>query len=405
MVLLRYRNIIEMKYKIFYEYNGVLKNKILKANSLDELKLHNDLPKNIIKIKKIKNIKLEFNFIRKNDQELLELFYEMSVMLEANLPIKDVVEILLNTQFSSTVKKILLSIQNSLLNGQPIYKSLKTYQNYLGYLPILFFRLGERNGNIAYSISSLYQILNESFIIKQKLKKAISYPSILVAALFIAVGIIFNFVIPRFDYIFSQLGDNLPFSTYCLVWIKNFIDNYYIYILLVFLMLMSLLIVLYKFYKYKIDQILLLNIPYFSNMYRYMILYKLFLSLSFIVKSKFQFQDALQSSKNISNNLYVKNNFENIIQDINNGYSISRAFEKTNLFDTVTIRLLLTAQKTNKMEIILEDIQKIYQKKLSQNIKLFTTFLEPFLILIISSIVLWLVLAIMTPVWQLSSLI
>jgi len=149
----------------------------------------------------------------------------------------------------------------------------------------------------------------------------------------------------------------------------------------------------------------LLYIPYFSNMYRYMILYKLFLSLSFIVKSKFQFQDALQSSKNISNNLYVKNNFENIIQDINNGYSISRAFEKTNLFDTVTIRLLLTAQKTNKMEIILEDIQKIYQKKLSQNIKLFTTFLEPFLILIISSIVLWLVLAIMTPVWQLSSLI
>ena len=113
----------------------------------------------------------------------------------------------------------------------------------------------------------------------------------------------------------------------------------------------------------------------------------------------------MDSAKNISHNLYVKRNLENIIRDINNGMSISRSFEKTNLFDKVAIRLLLTAQKTNQMERILEDIQKIYKKRLSQNIEKFTLFLEPLLILIISSVVLWLVLAIMTPVWELSSVI
>jgi general secretion pathway protein F len=136
-----------------------------------------------------------------------------------------------------------------------------------------------------------------------------------------------------------------------------------------------------------------------------MILYKLFLSLSLIVRSKFQFQDALKNSKDISNNSFVKYQLNKIIKDINKGVSISKAFEDTNMFDTITLRLLLTAQQTNKMALILEDIQSLYHERLNKNIKTFTLFLEPTLILIIASIILWLVLAIMTPIWQLSSVL
>lgn len=394
-----------MRFKFWYEKNHRLNTITIISNSFDELKYDINYPDNIIKIKELKPININKQFILKDDKEFLEFFYEMSTMLESKLPIKDVVEILLNTDFSNNIKNILLSIDNALKNGQPIYKALKVHQDYLGYLPILFFKLGERNSNLDQSINSLYKILYENFTIKEKLKKAISYPMILVVSLFISVATIFYFVIPKFQYIFIQLGDSLPFSTYLLLKFKSFLDDNYIFLTVFIVIFWLISTIIYKNYKYYFDKIFILHIPYFSNMYRYMVFYKLFLSISLIVKSKFQFQDAIISTKNISNNLYIKNNLENIIQDINNGMSISRSFEKTSLFDRVAIRLLLTAQKTNKMEKILDDIQKIYKKRLGQNIKIFTTFLEPTLIFIISTIILWLVLAIMTPVWELGNLI
>ena len=84
-----------MKYKIFYEENSKLKNKIFNATSLEELTSFNSLPLNIIKIKELKTYKFDkFSFVITNENEILELFYEMSIMLEAKLPIKDVVDIL-----------------------------------------------------------------------------------------------------------------------------------------------------------------------------------------------------------------------------------------------------------------------------------------------------------------------
>ena len=394
-----------MKYKIYFEVDKTLESIILEANSIKELKNDKNYPYNVIKIKKLISLNLKDKFTFKNDKEVLELFYEMSTMLEAKLSIDEVLEILINTKFSPNIHKVLLSMKNALINGQDIYKSLQNNKKYIGYLPIIFFKIGERNSNLSCSISSLYSLLNENYIIKQKLKTAISYPLILLFALFVSIVVIFSFVIPKFEYIFTKLGDDLPFSTFVLLFIKNFVSLYYVHILLIFSFLYILMLFLYEKYKYFVDKFVILKVPYISSMYRYMVFYKLFLSLYLIIKSKFQFQNALISIENISSNLYVKGKIKEIIQDINNGMSISRAFEKTQLFDNIAIRLLLTAQKTNTMEIILFDIQKLYKNRLNQYIRRLTLVLEPLLIFIISSVVLWLVLAIMTPIWQMGSLI
>ena len=54
--------------------------------------------------------------------------------------------------------------------------------------------------------------------------------------------------------------------------------------------------------------------------------YRLFLSMSIIVKSKYQFQVAITNSKNIVNNLYVQKMMDKVVLNIKNGTSISEAF-------------------------------------------------------------------------------
>ncbi|HIP12084.1 MAG TPA: type II secretion system F family protein [Arcobacter sp.] len=394
-----------MRFKVYYEDDKKLKSISLDANSKSDLKENENYPYNVVKIKEISKFEFQNKFIIKNDKEILEIFYEMSTMLEAKLSIDEVLEILLNTKFSKNTNEVLLSMRNALANGYDIHKALQKHQKYIGYLPIIFFKIGERNSNLAESISSLYNLLNENYIINQKLKSATSYPIMLLFALLTSLIVIFIYVIPKFEYIFSSLGDDLPLSTFMLLFIKDFVSLYYVYIFLSLFIIYILTLSIYKKYQYFFDEVLISKIPYVSSMYKYTVFYKLFLSLYLIVKSKFQFQNALISVENISSNLYVRTKIKDIIQDINNGMSISRAFEKTKLFDNIAIRLLLTAQKTNKIETILFDIQQLYKKRLMQYIKKLTLVLEPLLMAFISSIVLWLVLAIMTPIWQMGTLI
>ena len=107
----------------------------------------------------------------------------------------------------------------------------------------------------------------------------------------------------------------------------------------------------------------------------------------------------------IINNKYLFFILENIVKDIYNGESISVAFKNTKEFDSFATRLLNTAQKTNKMEQLLLDIVNIYANNLNKTIEKFKAFLEPFLVLLIAVIILYLVLAIMTPIWDLSSIL
>jgi len=65
----------------------------------------------------------------------------------------------LNILFNKHIKEILFSMQTALKNGQDVYESLYKHKYYVGYISIIFFKIGERNSNFSQSISSLYTVL------------------------------------------------------------------------------------------------------------------------------------------------------------------------------------------------------------------------------------------------------
>lgn len=394
-----------MKYKITYQENSKIQYKIIEAQNKDELKKSPQFPTNSIKIKEYNSFKIDsFNFNVDNKKQTFELFSSLSIMLNSNLTLNETIELLLQTKQEKIIIEILETIQNSIKTSQPINIALKKYTSYLGDTSILLLTLGLENGNVKQSINSLVEILQEDIKISDKLKDIIRYPLILIFSLFIAVSMIFIYVIPNFEFVFNLLENDIPLSTRSLLFVKNFIESYF-YIVIVFVSL--LFFFLYQVYfKYKLffDKILILKIPILSSLLQDYFFYKLFLSISIIVKSKYQFQTAILNSKNIIKNKYIQNSINKILINITNGSPIAQAFEDTLVFDDFTIKLLYMAQYTNEYESILSDIAIFHKKRFKKSMKNFSSLLEPILILLIATIVLWIVLSIMQPIWQMSSI-
>lgn len=389
-----------MIYKIKYIKEQKLNNIQLEASSIDELKSLKEFPTDIIDIK-LKNPKVTLSFNKKID--LLPILKQLKVMLDAKLTISEAISLVLQNQPSKQITKILIIIENSIKNSITIENSLVKYKKDIPTIILFFLDLGIKNGDINQTIDSLITILQEDKLSKDSLKNSLKYPMILFGSLFLSIGMIFIYVIPNFEYIFSSMKTHLPVSTVILLQFKDIILEYYWIILATIVGSLFIIKAIYKKYQFFWDKVLVLNIPILSKVLRSYQFYTLFLALLTLVKSKYQFQTALQNSKDIASNLYIKKILDQIILDLKGGLSIYEAFNKTKLFDNLTLKLLFTAEQTSNYTTILDEIVKIHKNYFKQSIEKLNTAIEPLSVLIISLIVLWLILALMSPIWNLSN--
>ena len=394
-----------MQFKVVYQDSKKTHTIVIESDSLESLQKHKKFPSNVIRIIEVKNYKLSILSSKNLKKEVIEFFIQLDMMLRANVTFSEVIDLLLESEQEKKIKEILEIIKKSLTSSVEIDEALVQYKNILGDTSLLFLKLGFKNGNIKESIHSLVEVLTEDMSSKDKLYETMRYPLILIGSLLISIGMIFIYVLPNFEFIFTLLKDDIPFATNILIFIKGMFDDYFLLILFVTGMFFVLCYWLVLKNRYSFDRFILLKIPIFSKLIQSYYFYRLFLLLSIIVKSKYQFQIAIENSKNIVTNLYVQESMEKVLIHIRNGMSISQAFQKSQLFDSLTMKLLHTADHTNNYESILCDITKLYKKGFQKSLKNFSSVVEPVLILLISLVVLWLILAIMLPIWNLGTVI
>jgi type II secretory pathway component PulF len=388
-------------YAIIYQENAKIYKKEISLSQKETIEDIFDKYPHIISIKR-KGIKKSSLFKRKRKDEIYLLFSQLSMMVDSGLTLVEAIEIINSKNTNPIIGEILQRLKEAIVKSLPIDKLLLPYEKYLGKTPIVFLQLGFNNGNINIVLKALVEVLKQDNTVKNQLKQSLRYPILLLVSLIIAIGMIFVYVLPNFEFIFN-VQKNIPFATKILLDIQYSISHYYIRISATILILTVGTILTIRKYPLWWDKIKLRNIPLFSKILQYYYFYKLFLAMSIIVQSKVQFQIAVLNSKQIIDNRYIQKTIEQILQEIKNGSTIAQSFSQYSLFDEVIIKLLVSAENSSNYANVLEHIAQYYKKKFQSSIQNFEAILEPFIVMMISLIVLWLILAIMVPIWDMAS--
>jgi general secretion pathway protein F len=111
------------------------------------------------------------------------------------------------------------------------------------------------------------------------------------------------------------------------------------------------------------------------------------------------------NSSILLNNQYLLDKITTLNKRIQNGDTISSAFEETGLFDELILRLISTGEKSNALRLSVSECEKIYKQKLDERIKLFSSLIEPIFIVIIMLLIVWVVLAVLVPLWGIGEVI
>ena len=392
------------KYKIKYQEKNEIKEIILETSNLSNEKM----PANIIEIKEYKNY-FSSEFFRKkriNDKKINLLFYELNLMLQANINLSDALDILIKNKKDKSIIGFLEALKYSFSNAKLIEENLNDFK--INNLVIAFLKLSQDNGNITLNIKALSNLLLENYEIKRNFIKAISYPIVLIISFILSLISIFFFVIPKFQMIFSQTTQELPFATKMLLKTQYILENYFFSIFLLFFFLVLAVFYLYRqnsAFNYYCDKFLVTKIFLIKDIYLNMQLYKLFLVIDIMLKSNYEFHKAFISSKILLKSKYLLDKMHLIDNLLQNGKSINDSFFKTQIFDDIVLNLINTGEVSNSLGITIDEIKKIYKNRFNDKMNLLTSLIQPIFLIVIMGLILWIVLAIFMPIWDMGNMI
>ncbi|HHS6912244.1 TPA: type II secretion system F family protein [Campylobacter jejuni] len=386
----------------FYEVEFLKNNqnytKTIKAENLN-IAQAKALSKNwkIIDIKEIQ----KSNFQRLKDENFILFFKELALLCEVGLSVQEAIKELYLMHSCKIMKKIL----DNLILAQNLNQAFENANFGLNRAELALIKTAEKTGKISEVFSQISKLREKSLESQKQLKKAFRYPTLVFLSIIGAFLFLMLFVVPNFKDLFENLGTSLPFITHVMLEIYNFLDDYGIFCIFLFVIFIVMLILAYKnFHSFAFScDFLFLKIPLISRLIIYNQNYYFFMVFSLLLKNGISISKAFDLAIIGLENKFLIFQYKKLFSFIDSGLELSQAFKKIDIFDSLVFSMLSVAMKSGRLEVLSEEIAKYYQQKSENLMDRFLIFLEPMMTLFVALLVLFLALGIFLPMWELSS--
>ena len=360
---------------------------------------------------KIQLKKLQTNFLsnikkRKiKPDALIGAIRQLAVMTNAGISIHDSLSEIANATTDTTLKFVFSKITEDINAGHSLSSAMQNFRYELGNLTIAMVELGEKTGNLDEALYSLANMLEEVRSNIVKFKKAMAYPRNVMIAMAIAFTILISYVVPKFKTIFEQLHTQLPLPTLILLKLEYIFNNFGSYILATIILIFIIcnyLIDNYEKIKYTWHKFLL-KIYLLKNIIIFATLSKFTLVFSELLRAGIPIAESLETAISMIDNLSLKRKLQSVITTVEKGGSLNKGLEETALFQNMIIQMIRAGEDSGTLDIMIKKVAEYYKMRFNAIIDGLSEAIEPFMLLIIASMVLLLALGIFLPMWSLGN--
>ena len=356
----------------------------------------------IVKIQEEKKLNFKI-FDRVREEDLIVALREFSTFLNSKIPLDEALTALISQMRNGKLKDIFIDIQKNIREGANLSQALKKHSNLFSDMIISMVKVGEEIGSLDLVLSRISDFMEKRNAFKNRIKTIMTYPIFMIIVAFFVLIFILSFIIPTITRIFSEISINLPFLTKVLIGVANFFRNFWIY--LIFLILLTLF--LFKnFLKTdkgrKFVEKIIWKVPIFNDIFLKREIMNFSKTLSTLINGGVDIIESLDIAKDVLISFNMKKEIEEISQYVSKGSSISSAFSKSKYFPYLFTQLINAGEKSGNLSEMLDKIGDIYEEELSQKSTRFITFLEPFMILFMGTIIGFIVISVLLPIFQIS---
>jgi len=328
---------------------------------------------------------------------------EMSALLGAAIPIPQALDGLAEEE-NPALREVVLRIADSVRKGAALSTALEEHPRLFTKLYVSMIRVGEEAGVLPKVMSDLADLLEHEDEVRGEVKAAVAYPLFVLGFGLVTVTVLLTWVMPRLFSMFQDMLTVLPLPTLLLLNVSGFLHRYW---LLVGLGLAGLVGGLWYYLRTnegaELCDRVKLQLPVMGSVFRAAALSRFARTLGTLVKSGVSLLPALKIVENTIGNRVLAQQIARVTEETRGGDSLAGPLRKLNLFPRTVVQMIDVGEESGRLDEMLLKVAEIEERHMRARTKILISLLAPALILVVGALVGFIVIALLLPIFKMSS--
>lgn len=378
---------------------AILRNQGVHVVSVDSLKAGGGEGGILDTIKKL-------NSGKPGQKHVLDFTTQLAVMIRAGINLRSALDGIADQTTHTAFKKVILEIKQDVESGQQFSQALTKHPKLFGELYINMMRASEMTGGFSQMLERIAGYIRQQIETRKMVVGASIYPAI-IGILAVSVTIfLLTFVLPKFYTIFEGKEDVLPWATTFLMTLSKGMVAYWPFILggVVAFAGAIFAITRTELGSFWVDK-LKLSVPVLSAMFRSLYISRSLQTMGQLVNAGVPMLDTLTITGDVSGNKLFEGLWRKVHGSVKQGKKIAAPLQGNGLLPRAVVQMIGAGEESGKLGEVLDEVSDYYARQLKDQIKAVTGMIEPIMIIVMGSVVGFIAMAIILPIFKMSQIV
>jgi type IV pilus assembly protein PilC len=344
-------------------------------------------------------------FLKREKVRLKELAVysrQLSVLIDAELPLIQSLGILSEQQKNKYFKKVIETIKNDVEAGSTLHQAKRKHPKVFDDLYCNLVGSGEQSGSLDIMLRRLAEYIEKTVKLRAQVKQAMIYPVAIVIFAFVVATFLLWKVIPVFATIFIELGADLPLLTAVIVKMSNFVQKYIIFM---FLGIIAL-VLLFRYYKktpggrWTVDR-MLLKLPLFGKLLNKVAISRVTRTLATLISGGVPMLESLKITSSTAGNVLIEKQIMETRRLVSEGKTLHESLKEAGTFPLMMTQMVNVGEATGTLDEMLSKLANFYDEEVETSVAGLLSVMEPILLIFVGGIVGGLVISMYLPIFEL----
>jgi len=339
-------------------------------------------------------------------RDILNFTSQLAVMIRAGISLRNAIEGIADQTENPKFKKMLLKIKSDVESGKQFSEALAKHPKHFGPLYVNMVRASEMSGSFSRMLDRIAAYLAQQIETRAMVIGAMIYPAIIGTLAIVVTIFLLTFVLPKFAGVFAGKEAAMPWPTKFLMALSRFMVEWWWVIVLG---LIGMAVSFFLFIRTEIGgrwfDKTKLTFPIFKRMFRALYISRSLQTMGELINAGVPMLDTLVITGEVSGNWFFKRLWRNVYASVKEGKKIAQPMHKGTLLPKAVVQMISAGEESGKLGEVLDEISTFYSKQLREVIKTVTSLIEPIMIILMGGIVGFIAMAIILPIFKLSTLV
>ena len=336
-------------------------------------------------------------------QDVITFAHQLAVMVDTGVAISEALSCCADQSESDGFRKVLQEVADEVRGGRELSAALAMHEKVFPSVMVSLVRASELSGTMGRMLDRISKYMAKEAVTSRKIKSALTYPAIMITAVFIITSGLLLFVLPRFASIYSNRGAALPAPTQFLLGLSDSVQNYWwAYLMGIAAMIFTVVLGFTTETGRRVVDHLKLNTPIIGSLFRKLYVTRSMRTMGTMLEAGVPILDMIPITRSVTNNSQFDELWDEVDNRLRNGSQLSAPFFSSDLIPRSVAQMVFAGEKSGRLGDVMYKVAEYTEEEFDEEVKAATSYIEPAMVVTLGAIIGFVAIALLLPIFQVS---